>query len=113
VPSDVLVFPGSCEFVLKGFPRLVQSDLCEYRIRICGETELDKQIETNTHEQSRLSEIMQRLPQTGELCGDYTRELKELNAALKPLQAGRKAEFDQLEKRRRELNDYVAGLNVE
>ena len=76
-------------------------------------TELDKQIETNTKEQARISEIMQRLPQTGELYGDYTRELKELNAALKPLRTNRKDEFDKLEKLRRDLNDHVAHLNIE
>lgn len=75
--------------------------------------ELDKQIETNTKEQARISEIMQRLPQTGELYGEYTRELMEFNTALKPLRTNRKDEFDKLEKLRRDLDAHVARLNME
>lgn len=75
--------------------------------------EYDKQIEINTKEQSRISEIMQRLPQTGEVYNDYTRELKEINAALKPLRTSRKEVFDKIEINRRELNEHIAGLNVE
>ncbi len=75
--------------------------------------ELDKQIDTNTKEQTRISETMQRLPQNGELYGDYTKELKELNNALKPIRTQRKGEFDKLETLRRDFADYVSKLNVE
>jgi len=75
--------------------------------------ELDRQLEINTREQTRVSETMQRLPQNGELYGDYTKELKELNNAIKPMRAQRKSEGEKLETLRREMEAFASNLNVE
>jgi hypothetical protein len=75
--------------------------------------ETDRQVGTNTTEQTRISQTMSGLPQNGELYADYTKELKDLNTALKALRAQRNTQGQQVETLRRDLNAFVAGLNVE
>lgn len=74
---------------------------------------LDKQLETNTSEQTRISTTMQRLPQNSDVYTDYMKELKDLNTSLKSLRQKRADKGVELEAKRAELNDYVRALNVE
>ena len=98
--------------VLKAFQDLAQrrAAIAEVERQVA---DLDRQLQVNTSEQSRISGTMQNLPREGELYADYTKELKDLNTNLRSLRTARKTEGDKLEALRRGLNEFLGALTVE
>lgn len=73
----------------------------------------DQSIATNTSEQTRVSQTMERLPQNAELYNDYMKELKQLTDTLRTLRTQRADQSNKLETLRAQLNEWLRTLKAE
>lgn len=74
---------------------------------------LQQQISTNTAEQTRISQTMERLPQNSDVYADYMKELKDLNTTLRTLRQKHKDKMAEAVTKTSERDAFVQNLNVE
>lgn len=74
---------------------------------------LQQQISTNTAEQTRISQTMERLPQNSDVYADYMKELKDLNTTLRTLRQKHKDKLAEAVAKTSERDAFVQNLNVE
>lgn len=74
---------------------------------------LDEKINTNTSEQTRISQTMERLPQNAELYSDYMKELKDATTTLKTLRSQRGEQSAKVESLKAALNEFIRTLKAE
>ncbi|MBL8758188.1 MAG: hypothetical protein JNK35_07155 [Phycisphaerae bacterium] len=72
-----------------------------------------QQISTNTAEQTRISQTMERLPQNSDVYADYMKELKDLNTTLRTLRQKHKDKMAEAVAKTSERDAFVQSLNVE
>lgn len=74
---------------------------------------IDQQINTNTNEQTRISQTIKGLPQNSDLVNDYLKELRELNTKLRELRTNREKASQTVETARAAVTEYVRNLKAE
>jgi hypothetical protein len=76
-------------------------------------TRLEQQVKDIAQEQARIRENMSKLPQNSELYGRYVKKLDRQETETEQLRKGIEALNGTEAAQRKELNDYVLGLDIE